>query len=86
MLADVFARLWGIRQVALARNRAEIVRRLDGVLRQPPGLTDEQRQEAQAHVQVRRERLLERLRTQDRPLQGDTTESLFRHLLRPHTD
>ena len=82
-LADVFALLWGIREVAIAQDHAEIVQDLDRALGQPSSLTVEQWQQAQDAIQVRREQLLDRLREPDSLPHRDNAESLLRQLSQP---
>ena len=84
-LADVFALLWGIREVALAQDHAEIVQDLDRALGQPSSLTDDQWEQAREAIQLRREQLLERLRERDSLPHRDNAESLLRQLLQPST-
>ena len=84
-LGDVFALLWGIRQVPLGQEHAEIVQHLDEALGQPPSLTDEQWEQAQEANRVRREQLLDRLREPDSLPRRDDAESLLRQLLQAPT-
>ena len=84
-LADVFALLWGIREVALAQDHAEIVQDLDRALGQPSSLTDDQWEQALEPIQLRREQLLERLREPDSLPHRNSAESLLRQLLQPST-
>ena len=85
ILGEVFARLWATREVAAARDCADIVAHLDRLLAQPPNLTDEQWEQARNRIRVCRERLLERLGEPHYPRRQDRAESLLRALLQPRT-
>ena len=81
ILGEVFALLWATREVAAARDCADIVAHLDRALAQPPDLTDDQWEQLRNPIRVGRERLLERLdETDDLPRQ-DRAETLLRALL-----
>ena len=85
ILADVFALLSGIRDVALSRDHAEIARHLERALGQPPDLTDARWAQAQEAIRVRRNRLRERLREPDRPPHREDAATLMRQFLHPPT-
>ena len=84
ILGDVFAILWAAREVAAARDCADIVAHLDSVLSQPSYLTDDQWEQIRNHIPAGRERLLEHLDELDDPLRQDRVETLLRELLQPH--
>ena len=81
ILAEVFALLWTSREVAVARDCADIVAHLDRALAQPPDLTDDQWEQARKAIRERREALLERLSEPDNPPRRDRAETLLRPLL-----
>ena len=81
ILAEVFALLWTTREVAIARDCADIVAHLDRALAQPPDLTDDQWEQARKAIRDRREALLERLSEPDNPPRRDRAETLLRPLL-----
>lgn len=85
ILGKVFALLWATREIAAARECADIVAHLDHALGQPPGLTDDQWKQARNPIRVSRERLLERLGESDDPQRQDRTDTLLRALLQRHT-
>lgn len=83
LLGKVSALLWATREVAAARDCADVIARLDRALAQPKYLTDDQWEQARNPIRVGRERLLERLREPDDPPRRDRTETLLRTLLQP---
>ena len=85
ILGEVFALLWATRQVADARDCADIVTHLDRALAQPPDLTDDQWEQLRNPIRDGRKRLLERLGELDDPPRQDRAESLLRALLQPRT-
>ena len=85
ILGDVFAILWAAREVAAARDCADIAEHLDSVLAEPSYLTDDQWAQARNHIPAGRERLLERLGELDDSPRQDRVETLLRELLRPRT-
>ena len=85
ILGEVFALLWATRQVADARDCADIVAHLDRTLAQPPSLTDDQWDQTRNRISIGRERLLERLGDPDDPPRQNRAETLLRALLQPRT-
>ena len=82
ILGDVFALLWAVRDVAAARDCADIVAHLDSALAQPSYLTDGQWEQVRNHIRAGRERLLERLGEGDDSSLQDQVEILLRTVLK----
>ena len=80
-LGDVFAFLTGILKVAVAQDQAEIMQEIERALSKPSNLTDDEWEQAQEAIQLRREQLLERLGQRDHLPRPENAETLLRELL-----
>lgn len=86
-IGDLFAHLWGIRIILVARHNTALTQEVDRALTtKPSGLADEQWQASQEAIMHRRKQLEERLAQRDdhkgRP---DSGELLLRRLLQEAT-
>lgn len=82
-IGDILAHLWGIRMLLIARDNVALTQEVDRSLNTKPGaLTDEQWQEAQHAILLRRNQLEEQLTQETDHLRSDSAEELLRRLLR----
>ncbi len=82
-IGDLFAHLWGIRMILIARHNSTLTQEVDRALTaKPRALTDEQWQATQEPIMRRRQQLEERLaQSDDRLGRPDSGVSLLRRLL-----
>ena len=81
-VGDLFAHLWCLRELVEARDNAELINVIDAALNsKPESLSQEQWQEIQRTIELRRGQLMERLGDINRRYGSDTSEELLQRVL-----
>lgn len=81
-LGDLFAHLWGIRLILVQGHNDVLTQEVDRALAKPQGLTEQQWQDAQGAIKLRREQLEETLAERDDHFaRQDSAEGILRRLL-----
>ena len=81
-IGDLFAHLWCLRVFTIAQDNSALTDEIDKALNtKPEPLSEDQWQNAQQAIELRRAQLMERLRERNGRLGRDTAEDLLRHAL-----
>ena len=81
-VGGVLAFLWGIREVAITQDRAEIVHYVDRAMSKPHNLSDGGWELAQEGIRLRREELIDRLQQSKDTAPGKSGYAVLRELLK----
>ena len=81
-VGGVLAFLWGIREVAIAQDRAELVHYVDSAMSKPVKLSDEGWELVQEGIRLRRDELIDRLQQRNDTVPENSAYAVLRELLK----